>query len=228
MTMRMVAYKEKYRNPYKGTAIYNGMDSRYQDGKIYKIVDSGNNKCYFGSTVGTLSQRLAKHKTDYALHRQGKKPMMTVYRLFDEFHVENCMIELVEAFPCNSKSELTKREGYHIKNSECVNRKVEGRTLQEWYDDNAERLQEKRKEHYRQNMATIKAKQLEYREGNKEAWRERAKAYREANRDKLYECITCPTCGGTYARHHKARHQRSLKHTQAAGPPDRQTEHDGQ
>ena len=33
-------------------------------------------------------------------------------------------IELIENYPCNSKEELTAREGYHIKQKNCVNKKL--------------------------------------------------------------------------------------------------------
>ena len=42
--------------------------------------------------------------------------------------MENCKIELVENYACNSKEELNAREGFYIQNNECVNKLVAGRT----------------------------------------------------------------------------------------------------
>ena len=36
--------------------------NKYQNAKIYKIVDIGYNKCYIGSTCEELSQRMARHR----------------------------------------------------------------------------------------------------------------------------------------------------------------------
>ena len=38
-------------------------NNRYQNGKIYKFVDNGYNKCYIGSTIEALSVRMAKHRS---------------------------------------------------------------------------------------------------------------------------------------------------------------------
>ena len=39
--------------------------NRYENRKIYKIVDVGYTKCYFGSTCEELSQRMARHRGAY-------------------------------------------------------------------------------------------------------------------------------------------------------------------
>ena len=47
--------------------------------------------------------------------------------------------ELIEYFPCDTLQELRKREGEHIKNTECVNKRVEGRTKKKYKQDNKEK-----------------------------------------------------------------------------------------
>jgi hypothetical protein len=37
-----------------------------------------------------------------------------------KYGIENCKIELVEAYPCENKEELRKREGYWIKTGGTV------------------------------------------------------------------------------------------------------------
>ena len=40
-------------------------ENKLKNGKIYKIVDVGYNKCYIGSTCESLSQRMARHRKDF-------------------------------------------------------------------------------------------------------------------------------------------------------------------
>ena len=105
----------------------------YQEGKIYKIIsNSDDDICYVGSTTKKfLSQRMAEHKNRYKCWKNGKHIKITVFELFEKYGIENCRIELLEIFPSNSKDELTKKEGEHIKLLNCVNKRIEGRTLQE-------------------------------------------------------------------------------------------------
>ena len=49
------------------------MDNRFQNAKIYKIVDVGYNKCYIGSTCEELSRRMAHHREGFKIFlRDGK------------------------------------------------------------------------------------------------------------------------------------------------------------
>ena len=97
--------------------------NRYENGKIYKITDVGYNKCYIGSTCESLSKRMERHRKQYKEYIKGRmKKKTTAIDIFNEFGIENCTIELIENYPCQSKEELFKREGGHIKATECVNR----------------------------------------------------------------------------------------------------------
>ena len=109
--------------------------NKYASGQIYKIVDAGYKKCYIGSTTEpTLARRMAKHRGDYTHYKKlgGNKGRVSSFSLFDEFGVGNCKIELIEVYPCNSKDELLPREGYHVRNTECVNKTIPGRTRPEY------------------------------------------------------------------------------------------------
>ena len=105
--------------------IYN----KYQYGKIYQITAIGYNKCYIGSTTEGLSLRMTRHGAGYKRFLNGNKLFVSSYDLFNEFGVENCKIELIEYYKCNTLQELRKREGEHIKNIESVNKRVAGRTI---------------------------------------------------------------------------------------------------
>ena len=173
--------------------------NKYQDAKIYKIVVNDYSKCYIGSTCETLSQRFARHRYN---HRNAKKwnTLTSANRLFDEFGYDNCKIELIENFPCNSRDELLRREGYHIKNSECINRCVAGRTISEWKQDNKEDYDNKRKNYSEQNRDYIQQRSSEHYHQYKDTINQRRK-----------ETVTCD-CGSTFRKVDKCRHETSKKH----------------
>ena len=93
----------------------------YKSAKIYKIASKIGNCVYYGSTRGTLSRRLSKHKSDF---NRGRYPNSS-----DVLKYQDYKIVLVEEYPCNSRLELCKREGWYISNNKCVNKKIAGRTL---------------------------------------------------------------------------------------------------
>ena len=68
--------------------------NKYQNGKIYKIVDVGYNKCYIGSTCESLSQRMARYRVCYKSFMKGVSGRTRSFDLFQEFGIDNCKIEL--------------------------------------------------------------------------------------------------------------------------------------
>jgi hypothetical protein len=166
----------------------------YKNGKIYKITDIAYTKMYIGSTCQPLSKRFTNHKGHYKLWKDGKSHKISSYDLFDEFGIENCKIELIENFACNCKDELQKKEGEHIKNNDCVNKVISGRTKKEYYIDNKDKMKEyreankdKMKEYYEANKEKISEKKKEYNEANKEKISEKKKEYQQANKEKISE-----------------------------------------
>ena len=202
------------------------MEDKYQRGKIYKIVDVGYTKCYIGSTIETLSNRLSKHRNQY----KTRVTHVNSFLLFDEFGVENCKIELIENFPCSSKEELLQREGTHILNNDCINKCVAGRSKKQWYDDNINKINDDRqkyrdehKEHIRniskahreRNKETLNEKRRQYYNDNKAIARQCQKIYYENNKDKWrsreaikVDCV----CGRTIRMVEIPRHNKSNKH----------------
>ena len=116
----------------------NGMDSyRYERGKIYKIYSKTLDNCYYGSTIMTLKRRLSAHKSKFKTGRYCKSQDVLKYN--------DCEIILVELFPCNSKKELERREGYYQRNFKCVNKVIAGRTDKQYYEDHKEKIKKKAK-----------------------------------------------------------------------------------
>ncbi len=145
----------------------------YQKGKIYRIISPSKNLVYYGSTVQTLNQRLAEHIKHCKYYNDINYEKTKKYcKSYIVLECEDYKIELIEEYPCNNRQQLYKKESEYQKNNECVNKRIEGRTLKEWHEDNKERVAIKNKE-YQQNHKEQKAKT--------------AKKYNEKNREKIYE-----------------------------------------
>ena len=181
----------------------------YQNAMIYKLWCPDNDLVYYGSTVNRLSKRLNQHKC--------KSHKCKSHMLFESSN--DVRIELVEKFPCNDKNELNAREGYYIKNFDCVNRCVAGRTRKEfakkYREKNREERKEYRKKYYEQNKEKINEKQREYNEQNKEKINEKKREYYEQNKEKIKEKhrekIKCE-CGAEISYKSLLRHRKSKKH----------------
>ena len=84
---------------------------------------------YVGSTIKTLSQRMAKHRSTMKTI-----PRYKLYKHMHELDVDNFYIELIENYPCNDIYELRAREGYYIREIGTLNTNVAGRTHRECVD----------------------------------------------------------------------------------------------
>ena len=177
--------------------IYYIMENKYMKGKIYKLVDVGYNKCYIGSTIENLSNRIAKHRYSYKMWCSGKPIIKcTVFDMFEEFGIDNIKIEEIEKYPCKDKAELEAREGFFIKNSDCVNKTIVGRTKKQWEEDNKDHIKQNKQNYYQQN---------------KDALCESTRQYYHNNCEKIKLTFICE-CGGSVTVGHKTRHRKTLKH----------------
>lgn len=93
----------------------------YAKSKIYKLVNSIDNKIYVGSTCQRLCNRKAIHKQDAGFY-----PKQKVYKHLNTVGWNNVRIELIEAINCNNKEELRQREQYYrnllkpeLNNNDC-------------------------------------------------------------------------------------------------------------
>ena len=170
--------------------------NRYEKGKIYKIVSVDYSKCYIGSTTESLKKRFERHRGKYKEYLKGGADNTRAYWLFDEVGVENCKIELIENYPCNSREELERKEGEYIKNTKCVNKVIAGRTRQEYKKDEYD---------YKSYQEQV------YRELHPEKRKEWAKASYKRRKDKLSQLHLCG-CGKYYTYYHKKRHEKSQYH----------------
>ena len=130
------------------------MENKYQEGKIYKIVCNITGEVYIGSTIKTLAQRKADHKST-------TNPCMSR----NIINRGDYKMILIKNYPCNSKKKLEEEESKYIRENECINKYIPNRTQEEWREDNKEKLkkyqQEYRKKEYETKKEEILKKQQE-------------------------------------------------------------------
>jgi len=153
----------------------------YQNGKIYKLYSPSKNIVYIGSTTQTLAQRLTKHNYHYKIYNNDNTKKY--YSSFFILDCEDYKIELLEEYACNNRQQLEKKEGEYIRNNECVNKHIAGRTNKEYYEDNADKIKEYYKQYFRDNIDKIK----EYYANNANERKQKSKQYYIENADKIKE-----------------------------------------
>ena len=147
----------------------------YQKGKIYKIWSPHSDDIYIGSSTQDLAVRMGKHRSDMDCTAKSI------------INLGEAKIELIELYPCNSKIELNKREGYFIRSLDCVNICISGRTKKEYYEENKEKVAGQTKIYRENNKEIISKKMKAYREANKEQLAEKLKVYYAANIEAIRE-----------------------------------------
>jgi len=183
------------------------MAKDYQQAKIYciKVNTEEEYLPYVGSSCKRLlSQRMNQHRDDYKKWKNGKYGFLSSFTLFEKYGVQNCYIELIESFPCNTSDELRKKEREHIEKQKCVNIvKKPFRTIEEeiiykknWNKNNNSYVEKYQKEH-KEEITEYKSN---YYQKNKKEISEKGK--------ETYEC----PCGSICRKVAKARHERSIKH----------------
>ena len=187
----------------------------YKNGKIYKITDIAYTKQYIGSTTQPLCKRFSCHKSKYKKWQTTNLNKITVYDIFDEFGIENCKIELVEEFECENKSQLERKEGEHIKNNDCVNRCIPGRTHKQYRIDHKAEIVERKKQYNIDNKAEIAEYNKQYCINHKAEIAEQKKQYCINHKAEIAEyksqIIICE-CGKQFTKGNKVRHNKSKNH----------------
>jgi hypothetical protein len=114
----------------------------YSKGKIYKIVADTDEeyKPYVGSTIESLSRRMAGHRGNYKGWKKGGRKC-TSFDLFERFGVENCKIILLEEYQCDSIMKLLQKEREWFDTIECCNKVIPYRSVEEKFEQNKEKYQ---------------------------------------------------------------------------------------
>ena len=126
--------------------------NKYENGIIYKII--GGDEIYIGSTTFTKEERLKQHINNYKNWLNNETNYKSSYVLFDKYQIENCKIDIIEPFPCETREELERQEGFHQRQNVCVNIKIAGRTKKEYHQDNIEKFTQYQKD-YNENLADL-------------------------------------------------------------------------
>ena len=164
-------------------------NNRYNNGKIYKLVDQVNGYFYIGSTCNPLSKRLSWHKTKARNDTERK-----VYKYFNSISWDNVKIILIEEHYLENREQLIREEDkviqMYLHDEKCLNSirafvaPEEARENHKLYrEHNKDVIQERRKLQYEQNKdVTLENNKLYY-EQNKDAIREQQKQYYGQNKD---------------------------------------------
>ena len=191
----------------------------YKNGRIYCIRNYVDNDLYVGCSTQPLSKRMEKHRSNM---KNDRDKNTRLYTKMNELGVENFYIELVEEYPCKNIEQLRAREGEWIRKIGTLNKRIEDRTLQEWKEDNAEKMREYHKQYREEHGETLREHHRQYwnekKDGinerrhenysnNKEIFKEQREKHRERRREKV-EC----ECGSSVCRSDLSTHRRSKKH----------------
>jgi hypothetical protein len=167
----------------------------YKEGKIYRIW-CGDDEYIGSSCQKYLNRRFVQHCDNHKRWKNGKFYFLSSFILFEKHGVENCKIELIELFPCESKGELLTREKEIIQSRVCVNQRSPIRTKEE----RKKQQKEKAKRWYEANREKALTQTKQWHEINKEAIAAKGAV--------KYTC----ECGAITTIINKARHERTKKH----------------
>ena len=84
----------------------------YKQGKIYKVINTNDNKVYIGSTVKNLNDRMANHRNNI---KNDEKKKSKLYQHIKKVGKDKFKIKLVKNYPCNNLNELKTKEFNEMK-----------------------------------------------------------------------------------------------------------------
>ena len=128
--------------------------NKFQNAKIYKIIDNTSDLIYIGSTCKTLNQRLKQHEYNFKCFKLGKTNNVTSFKIIEN---NDYKIELIKLFPCENKQQLNIAEGFEIKQAKTnvlnvVNRCIAGLTRKEtntqYRQNNSNKIKEYNKQKF--------------------------------------------------------------------------------
>ena len=158
-------------------------------GRIYIIRNTVNGKCYVGSTVRTLAQRMSQHRSvsrcvDTA-HTSDAMPLIQAMRELGEEHF---FVELHKDYPCERKEQLHAEEGKCIRELNTIvpngyNVCVAGRPRAQWFAENSETLKIKHREYLAAHATEVKARKQKYYETHRKELTAKCRDAHAANKD---------------------------------------------
>ena len=135
---------------------------------------------YVGSSID-MEKRIINHRNLY------KKDILSFYKQLKEngLRLEDLDVEEVKT-EIADKQELRLLEGQYqrLYKPQC-NKRLEGRSKEEWYEDNKDKVLARLNENFENNKDLILEKQKQYYENNKDTILEQQREYREVNKEKI-------------------------------------------
>lgn len=184
----------------------------YKNGKVYQILNTITDDAYIGSTCQPLSKRMAKHRVNVNQITTQHRPL---YVKMKEIGVDNFYIELLEECPCDNKEQLRKKEGQYIREIGTLNCWLAGRTLQEYKEDNKDKIKQQICKYKEENKDRVKQQNQTYAIEHKDEINKRATTYYHEHKARILEKnavkITCE-CGSIHRLGEKSSHLRTKKH----------------
>ena len=80
------------------------MTTKYQNSKVYKLINEINKIVYIGSTTQLLRQRMGEHRYHAGFNKS------VLYQSMRDLGATNFRIELISEFPCTNLTELQNEE----------------------------------------------------------------------------------------------------------------------
>tara|TARA_R110000822_G_scaffold306528_1_gene432880 strand:- start:4 stop:627 length:624 start_codon:yes stop_codon:yes gene_type:complete len=198
------------------------MDTSYENGKIYRIIDNTNDNFYVGSTnYVRLCSRLTKHKGSFNAYMNGSS--LKYCASMEILINENYKILLLEPYPCKNRDELRMREQEWMDKLRCdkmVNKhnayvsKEDRREYKKKYrEDHKEEINQYRAIYTEEHKEEIMIKSKIYREEHKEEKKIINLNYYHKNKDKRNaknrEKVECPNCKLIVSRGGLTRHKKT-------------------
>jgi len=174
----------------------------YQKGQIYTIrYRLDDSLLYVGSTTQPLHKRWSEYKRHYDNLNSSSYTMLICQKMRETNDVQNWYIELYEKFPCNDKTELSKREGEIQRELKPnLNVRIENRTRKEYREEHKEKIALMKREWEKQNPEKVKA--------SKERNIEKKREYDRKNGGIIVIC----ECGCSSRKDSLSKHKKTIKH----------------
>lgn len=181
-------------------------------GRVYTIRSHQTPDIYIGSTIQALSMRMCGHRSDYKRYLDKQ---MNYVSSFEILKYDDAYIEVLFEEDFESKDALYKKEGQYIREMQCVNKHIAGRTDQEWRKDNEEIIKKKQHAKYEKKKDIYCQKSREYHADHKEECNNRSSQYYADHKEELSAIrnkkIMCG-CGFEYTHINRIRHEKSKRH----------------
>ena len=159
------------------------MSRNFMNSKIYKITNDFNNEVYIGSTCNALNKRFSQHKCN-AIKSKTKQDY-PLYKLMNEIGSDRFRMDLIEEWEAKDKQEIRQKEGKYIRDMGTINKRVAGRTIQEYQEDNKEKYQEIKKKSAEKHKEANTIRKKQWYEDNKQKVLEKGKMRYEMNKEEI-------------------------------------------